>query len=63
MLALLSRCLLERIVIPPRRWAVQLLLHLHFGTITHRLLDRLDRLANAIPGTERAEHFDQDRKV
>ena len=52
LLAFLSLYPLGRIVIPPRHWAVQLLLHLQFGTLTHRPLDRLDRLAHAIPGTE-----------
>ena len=46
--------------LPPRHWAVRLLLQFQSGTLTHRPLDRLDRLANAIPGAERAEHFDQD---
>lgn len=63
MLAFSSQCLLERMIIPPHHRAVQLLLRLQFGTLTHRPLDRLDRLAHAIPGTEGAEHLDQGRMV
>ena len=62
-LAILSRCPLNRTVIPAAHRAVWLLLHPRPGTLAHRPLDRLDRLAHAISGTERAEHLDQCRKV
>ena len=54
---------IEYSVIPAAHRAVWLLLHPRPGTLAYRPLDRLDRLAHAISGTERAEHLDQCQMV